>query len=193
MTRHLRMGIGIAAVLAVSLWLYTSARSSADDAAAREGSQRVHVMNFPDVQKIAGDVRIKDPLRFATLQAVRDVVVPPVAPKDTARLISGGTITVDGYTNVVLSLTGQTKGEVFRAGAVGALLLPDDETTNRAFDEKGQALFPLEVSASPITGSAAYFASPQPRFPLSFPRYKVWFYNTSDKTVTVSLFAYVTN
>jgi hypothetical protein len=154
---------------------------------------RVIVTNFPDTQKVSGEVAIKGPVRLAMPTALREITVAPVSPKDTTRLIAGGTLVTDGFSDMVLSMTGQIKGEVFRPGIVGAILVPDEEQVTRAFDEKGQIQFPLEVSAAGVSAASPYFASNQPRFNVAFPRYKVWFYNTSDKTVTVSLYAYLTN
>lgn len=186
MTRNLRIALLIAAA-ALGLFLFLPT-----GVAISQEVQQVVVRNFPNVQKIEGDVRIKDPVRFAKLEEVHEVAVPPVNPKDTARLISGGTIVTDGFGSVVLSLSGQTKGEVFRPGSVGAILIPDAEPMSRAFDEKGQVQFPMEVYAAGVSGASAYFASTQPKYPVAFSRYKVWFYNTSDKTVTVNLYAYLT-
>jgi hypothetical protein len=87
------------------------------------------------------------------------IMVPPVEPTETTRLVSAGTLTTDGYSNVVLSLYGQVKGSVTRAGRVGALLIPREQRIEEAFNELGQVHFSLEVSAPGITTNTAYFAS----------------------------------
>lgn len=154
--------------------------------------QQVYVMNWPKVQAIEGEVAIKGPIRQSVPFQLKDVVVPPVSPKDTQRLIQAGTITTDGFSNVVLSLSGQVRGELVKTGSVGAILLPDEEPIVRAFEERGEMQFPLEVVAGGVSAGSPYFASNQPRFPIGFPRYRVMFYNTSTKSVSVNLFAYLT-
>jgi hypothetical protein len=158
-----------------------------------QGIQQVLVTNFPDLQKVEGEVSVRGPIRQAAQVVLKDVIVPPVGPKDTQRLIMAGTIATDGFSQIVLSLAGQIKGEVVRPGTVGAILLPEEDAIVRAFDEKGEMQFPLEVTASSVPGGSPYFASNQPRFLVGFPRYRVLFYNTSAKTVSVNLYAYLTS
>ena len=43
------------------------------------------------------------------------------------------------------------------------------------------------------SAASPYFASTANRVLIGFPRYRTYFYNTSDKTVTVNLYAYLTN
>lgn len=158
-----------------------------------EETQRVIVTNFPELQQVAGTVSVEGPVRHSTLQRVKEILVPPVEPEETGRLIDGGVVTVDGFTSAVLSLNGQTKGKILRPGTVGAILIPDEESVIRAFEEEGQAQFPLKVSASVTSGATRSFASDPVRLTVGFPRYHVRLYNTTDKTVTVNLFAYLTN
>ncbi len=179
----------LVAVLAVALLLFALPAG----VAVSQEIQRVFVTNFPSTFPVEGTVAVRGPIRQAAMTPLREVVVPPVAPKETTRLIEGGVLTTDGFTNMVLSLSGQIKGEVVRAGSVGAILVPDEEPVVRAFDEKGQLQFSLEVTAAGVSGASPYFASNQPRLQVGFPRYRVYFFNTSDKTVTVNLFAYLTN
>jgi hypothetical protein len=153
----------------------------------------VFVTNFPKTFNISGTVSVDGPVKQAKLAALREVVVPPVNPKDTVRLIQGGIVESDGFAVMVLSLQGQVKGEVFRAGTAGVFLLPDEEPIVHAFEEKGLMQFATEVNAAGVSGAAPYFASTSSRTQVAFPRYRSYFYNTSDKTVTVNLYAYLTN
>ena len=155
--------------------------------------QRTFVTNFPQTQQVAGTVSIDGVVRHATLQRLKDIQVPPVGPRETTRLIQGGALVTDGFTAVVLGLAGQTRGRTLRAGTVGALLIPDEEPVTRAFEEEGLAQFPMEIKMSPVTGASLSFASAQERLTLGFPRYRVLFYNTTDKTATVNLYAYLTH
>jgi hypothetical protein len=160
---------------------------------ASDTVQRVVVTNFPDVQEIRGEVNIRGALKLSTMIPFKGIMVPPVEPTDTTRLIKAGTLTTDGHTSVVLSLYGLVKGEVARTGNVGAILLPREQAIRQAFDEMGKVHFGLEVTAPGITSESAYFSSAQPRYRIGFQSYDVLLYNTTDKTVTVDLYAYLTN
>jgi hypothetical protein len=154
---------------------------------------KVVVLNFPSTWRVEGEVAVKSPISHATMVALRDVQVAPVARKDTTRFVAAGTVTSEGFSSAVLSLTGQIKGEVAKPGQVGALLVPDEEPVIRALDEQGQLLLTMEVVADSVSGRMPYFASDQPRFQIAFGRYRVYLYNTTDKTAEVTLFAYLTN
>src|SRR5262245_50918102 len=114
--------------------------------AAAQEIQHVFVTNFPSLQRIAGTVSVDGPIRHASLVSMHEVRVPPVDPRETGRLIDAGLVSMDGFTSVVISLSGETQGKVVRSGAVGAILIPDEEKITAAFEENGQVQFPLEVS-----------------------------------------------
>lgn len=160
-------------------------------AAAEEEPQPVQVTNFPETQRVEGSVSIEGPLRQAALATVRDIEVPPVGPSDPRRMVSAGLLTTDGFGAVVLSLSGNTKGRAPKPGEVGVLLVPDEEPILRLLDEQGVVQFPLEVKA-PVALNTAYFSSSQERRVVGFPRYRILLYNTSDRLMTVDLFAYLT-
>ena len=153
----------------------------------------VIVTNFPKVFNVSGSVAIDGPVKQAKFAALRDITVSPVNPKETVRLIQGGIVESDGFTAMVLGLQGQIKGEVFRPGTVGVFLLPDEPSIVNAFEEKGLMQFSTEVNAPGVSAGSPYFASTANRVAIGFPRYRTYFYNTSDKTVTVNLYAYLTN
>jgi len=155
--------------------------------------QNVVVTNFPKVFNVSGTVSVDGPIRHSKFAALRDVVVSPVNPKDTVRLIQGGIVESDGFTGMVLGLQGQIKGEVFRSGTVGVFMLPDEESIVHAFEEKGVMQFATEVKAAGVSAASPYFASNASQVEVGFPRYRTYFYNTSDKTVTVNLYAYLTH
>lgn len=156
-------------------------------------AKRVAVTNFPETWKVKGEVSIKGPSPQAAMTMVQDILVAPVAPTETTRLTNGGVIDMDGFTGMVLHLAGQLRSQNAKPGAVGAILIPDVEVARRALDESGLLLFPIEIKASTGTGTPAYFTSEGLRAPVAFPRYRVLLYNTSDKSATVTLYAYLTN
>lgn len=161
-------------------------------AAAAAEIQKVFVTNFPDLQRVTGTVRVDVPIPVSSLRTITEVLVSPVAPEDTNHLIPGGTIDAGGFTEAVLSLVGQTKGDLGRSGRVGAILVPDEEPVLRVLEERGLLQFPFQVESSFVSKDTPYFASNQPRVTLAFPRYRVYFYNSTDKSVTVTLYAYLT-
>jgi hypothetical protein len=181
--------ITLITMLAAAALLLISPRSGS----AQQEIQNVAVTNFPPVQAVAGTVAVEGTVRHATMLRVKEVLITPVARETTTRLIDGGELTTDGFTSIVLALNGRVQGKPLQPGTVGAILIPDEESVLRAFDEESQMQFPLEIDAEVPAGSARSFASPQKRVTVAFPRYRVRFYNTSDRTVTANLFAYLTN
>ena len=185
MKKPLVVALFVAGILALVL-------SPPGSAIAQEISS-VFVTNFPKVFHVDGTVSVDGPVKQAKLAALREVVVPPVNPKETVRLIQGGIVESDGFDAMVLSLQGQIKGEVYRSGTVGVFLLPDEDPIVHAFEEKGIMQFATEISAAGVSGASPYFSSNSSRAQVAFPRYRSYLYNTSDKTVTVNLYAYLTN
>jgi hypothetical protein len=182
------VAIALLLVAAAALFVLTP-----HGAALAEEARSVFVTNFPDVFRIKGTVTVDGPVKQAKYSALREVVVPPINPKDTVRLIQGGIIESDGFSGMVVGLQGQTKGEVYRAGTVGVYLLPDEDAIVKVYEEKGQTPFAFELTVSGVSGASPYFASSGNRLSVGFPRYRTYFYNTSDKTVSVNLYAYLTN
>jgi hypothetical protein len=153
----------------------------------------VVITNWPKVWNVTGVVGIEGPLSHSRFVALREVTVPPVSPKDTMRMVQGGVVTTDGFTAMVLGLQGQIKGEIYRPGTVGVFLLPDEEPIVKVFEEKGMMPFATEIAVPGVSASSPYFSSTASHVEVGFQRYRTYFYNTSDKTVTVNLYAYLTN
>ena len=155
--------------------------------------QHVRVTNFPDPQRVEGTVTVKGPIRAAELVRFSDVTVSPVRPEDTTRLIHAGTLNGDGYGQVVLSLVAQARGTSQRPGSVGAILVPDEAPARQAFLEEGKPLVALRLDVQTEAGPPRFFGSRAPSQPLAFPRYQVFLYNTTDTTVTVTLYGYLSS
>lgn len=154
--------------------------------------QRVLVTNFPEVFRVEGEVTVRGPLQQTRAVAFRDVLVPPVSRADTTRLVQAGTLEADGFAWVVLGLAGQVKGEASRPGELGVVLVPDEDVADRALDEQGLLVFPLEAASQPVSGRPPYFAAAPVRLAVGFPRYRVMVYNNTDKSASVNVFAYLT-
>ena len=152
----------------------------------------VAVNNFPEVQKIEGSVTLAAPTPHSQFSRQLEVVVPPVPREESTSLIEGGTLAAEGFTGVTLSLQGTVKGTLGEAGQVGAVLVPDEEAFDRVFREQGLIQLPLEVFAVLARREIDTFSAQQ-QLPIGFPRYKIYFYNSTDKSVEVNLYAYLTN
>lgn len=151
----------------------------------------VMVTNFPDVQRVEGSVSIRDFVPHTHFVApARDTVVSPVQRSQTTDLIEGGVLVTDGFTRLTLSLAGLVKGNVGRPGRLGALLVPDVDIAQDALLEEEIYLFPVEVTAD-LTLTSTFVASDPVTVPVAFPRYRVYFYNTSDRAVGARLFSYL--
>jgi hypothetical protein len=159
--------------------------------AAASAIQEVFVTNWPRVQEVTGRLAIDGTVRLSTTEAKRDLIVSPAGRDDTTQWIEAGTLDTGGFGHVTLSLVGATKGEVGRTGTVGAILLPDVEFVLEAFHDRGETLFALEVAADGVGPATPFFASRQPRYPVGFSRYRVYLFNTTDKSTDVELHAHL--
>ncbi len=154
--------------------------------------QPVQVGNFPEVQEIKGTVSVAGTIQHGTIRRILDQTVPPgVAREDVDNLVEAGAVKTDGFTGVMLSLQGEIQGVLGEAGAVGALLVPDDEEILETFI-KGYIHFPVEVQSVLARREISVFSA-QAYLAVGFPRYKVFLYNATDKSVEVDLFMYLTN
>ena len=153
----------------------------------------VFVTNFPELQRVSGSVSVDGTIKHSNFEKIEEIVIPPIGPADPRKLIDGGTIATDGFTSLVLSLSGQPGGKAFQAGAVGVILTPEEEAITKVFKEEGKAQFSIEVEAAVEAGPTKSFTSEPTRMLIAFPAYRVWFYNTTQKSVKANLFVYLTN
>jgi len=158
-----------------------------------EEVQQVLVANFPDLQRITGTVSVEGTVRHGVAQPFKEITVTPANPSQIHRLTPGGTLVTDGFTSLVLGLSGHFRTSVSRTATIGVILLPEEEPILRAFEEDGKLNFPLEVKVATAAGPSPYFASIQEKLTIAFPRYRILFYNTSEHSVNVNLHVYLTN
>jgi hypothetical protein len=187
MSSRVRSSLGVFCALVILTFLLSPGRVLSEDV------QSVLVTNFPALQKVEGTVTVEGIVRHGTPRRYAEITVSPAKPSETRRLTPGGTLETDGYTSMVLGLSGQFKTSLPRPGDVGAILLPDEEAVLRAFYEDGKFQFTHEFKALAESGISPYFASEQVSFTIGFPRYRIFFYNTTDRTVGVNLYVYLTN
>ncbi len=160
---------------------------------AADEAQLVVVANFPEVQRIDGSVSIEGPLSNASLRRVGGAVVSPIGRGAALNLEAEGTVATDGFTAMVVSLVGEVRGDVDQSGNLGVVLVPDDDLIVRALRQDGTVLFPLEASVEIPADTSGWVSAKSTRFEIAFPSYRVYLYNTSDKSVSTTIFVYLTN
>lgn len=153
----------------------------------------VQVVNLPEVQTVDGKVTVGEPVPHSRFVRLERVIVAPVGRADTTSLESVGPVDLAGFTHVVLSLRGESQGRLGRDGAVGAILVPDQEPIARTLLEAGRFQFALEVEAMARREDRGYFASTSLRAPIAFPRYRVLLFNETDRSAEVDLYLYLTH
>ena len=152
---------------------------------AQSDVESVRVVNLPEIQQVDGTVRIGEPAPHTRLLTVKEAIVSPAGVAETTAFTSAGVVETAGFASAVLSLAGQVKSDYFGSGVVGAVLVPDTTVGRAAFEEEQELLFPLRVEAAVEPGGPAYFQSDQPQVRLAFPRYRVYFYNSTDRPAGV--------
>ncbi len=185
--------MAMATTMTVALLLAASPAPAQTELSRGDGVVPVAVTNFPDAMTVQGEIAVKGPIDQTDLATIPDVLVPPVQRGDTNHLVDAGVLTVTGFAAAVVTAVGEVKGDATRSGTVGVVLIPDEDRVMRAFHERGDFLLPLEVRAAGVGPGTAYFAAEPQRFTVAYPRYRVLLYNGSDKTVSVSVHAYLTN
>ena len=155
--------------------------------------EEVYVLNLPAVQQVQGEVSLSGPVPISTtkLLSLSEEVVPTVLRSETTSLVPGGLIVADGFRTAMISLAGLVRGQASSEGEVGAILLPDDNSILRLFRDEAQVLLELGVSVK-TEPENAYFSGSE-SVTLAFPRYRVFYYNTTDRAVSVRLYAYLAN
>ncbi|MEM7582144.1 MAG: hypothetical protein AAF560_02085 [Acidobacteriota bacterium] len=161
--------------------------------AGRAWSQQIAqvlVANFPEIQKIEGEIIA--PVPHHRMVRKLGVIVPPVARNDTGDLIAGGELAAAKFTGAMLSLQGSVRGTLGQAGNVGAILLPREEAIIEAFRKEELIQLAPEVTSVLARPEIEYFSS-QIYQDVAFPLYDIYFYNSTDKPVELNLYVYLTH
>ena len=153
----------------------------------------VHVDNWPDTHQVKGSVSVDGPISHTKFARKEAIVVPPSRRAEPAEMAQAGWIESGGFTTITLSLQGEVKSGSAGAGTVGVLLIPDEESIVRAFREARRLQFAIECVSNLKSGDPIYFNAEQVQQRLTFPRYKIFLYNTTNKTVEANLFMTYTN
>jgi hypothetical protein len=153
---------------------------------------RTFVVNLKDPHPIEGTVKIGEPIPHGAMRSLSEVVVAPSPRSDPALWTEAGAIDTDGFSSVVLSFQGQFRGNPGTPGTVGVVLVPEEGTVLRALSE-GEIHLVLEALAEGVPDGRSYFSGTRAGLAIAFPRYRVYLYNTTDRSASVNLFAYLTN
>lgn len=153
---------------------------------------RTFVVNLKDPHPIEGTVEVDAPVPHARLESMLNVVVGPSTRGEPNLWAEAGVLETNGFTSVVLSLLGQLRGTPAATGVVGLILIPDEEGIQQALVE-GEVHLALEALADPVPAGGLYFSGTRAALPIAFPRYRVFVYNTTDRSASVNVFAYLVN
>lgn len=153
---------------------------------------RTVVVNLKDPHPIEGDVNVSSPIPHSETASMIDVVVAPSSRDQTGLWTDVGSLDMTGFTSVVLSLQGQFRGSTSGSGTVAVVLVPDEENVLRALEE-GEVHLELEVTAEPAPPGALYFSGSSGDLPVGFSGYRVFLYNTTERSASVDVYAYLAN
>lgn len=184
-------GVGRFPVLAIIVATAVVATLSMGAAAVQKIAQ-TFVVNLETPHPVEGSVVVPEPVPHSDFVSVHDVVAAPAPPTDPSLWTEAGSIETKGFTSAVLSVHGQLRGNPGTAGAVVAVLVPDEENILRALSE-GEVHLSLEAAADPVPSGGLYFSGARGGLAVGFPRYRLFVYNTTDRSASVNVFVYVTN
>ena len=118
------------------------------------------------------------------------VFVPPVQRDDVGQLVDAGTISTDGFSELVFSIGGEFKENVPDHGTIGVLLIPDKDMFEHLLRSEAEFAFPLEIKTEIGKLQKAIFISEQQTARVAFPAYRVYLYNETPSAARVSVFIY---
>jgi hypothetical protein len=153
---------------------------------------RSYVVNLKDPHPVEGTVSVVVPIPHSGARSLADVIVSPAPRRETSLWTEAGTLETDGFTSAVLSFHGQFRGNPSAPGALGLVLVPEEKSIVQSFAE-GELHLALEAVADPVPDGRMYFSGSRGGLSLAFPRYRVYLYNTTDRSASVDVFAYLTH
>jgi len=165
--------------------------SSGSSGSSGDGeAEQVVVTNFPETQSITGTVAVERPVPTTRLVTTH-ALVSPGGPANVADLTEAGALDATGFAFATLSLAVDVQGSLAGPGQVGALLIPDQPDVLAALRSHGIQQFPLTVEAAVAPSPSGIHQSSPLAARLAFPRYRVFFYNTTPRTSEATLYVYL--
>lgn len=153
----------------------------------------VHVNNFPQTQQVKGSVSIEGTMSHSKYFKKEGVTVPQSRRTEPSELVPAGVIETEGFTSITLSMQGEVKSGSFGSGAIGVILIPDEEPIMRALRDAKRIQFPLEGVVNLKAGDSSFFESEQVQKSVAFPRYRIYLYNTLSRTAEANVYLYLTH
>jgi len=153
---------------------------------------RTFVVNLKDPHPVEGTVSVDQPIPHSATQSLLEVVVAPASRDEPSLWTEAGLLETDGFSSVVLSLHGQFRGNPSGPGVIGLILVPEEENILRALGE-GEVHLALDAVAETVPDRRLYFSGSRAGLAIAFPRYRVFLYNTTDRSAAVNIFAYLTH
>jgi len=150
----------------------------------------VQVVNFPATQQVKGSVSLDGMTKFISKERV---LVPPSQRAELAEMVDVGTIEMDGYSSLVISLYGEMRSDVFSPGTIGVLLIPQERSILRILRDAKRTIYPIEATANTKSGDSIYFESEQVQQRIAFSQYKIFIYNTTNKQAEANIYFYLSN
>jgi hypothetical protein len=150
----------------------------------------VQVNNFPATQQIKGSVSLEGTTKFI---AKESMVVPPSQRAEVTEMVDAGTIVMDGYSSLVISLQGEMRSNVFSSGTIGVLLVPYERSILRILRDVKRTIYPIESTANTKSGDSIYFESEQAQHRIAFSQYKIYLYNTTNKQAEANVYFFLSN
>ncbi len=153
----------------------------------------VNVKNFPETQQIKGSVSVDGTMSHSKYFKKEGLVVPTSRRNEPRELSFAGTVETEGFTSISVSLQGEIRSDSFVPGIIGVLLIPDEEPILRSLREAKRIQFPIESVARLKSGDPTFFDSEQVQQRIAFPRYRIYLYNTLNRSVEANVYLYLSN
>ncbi|HJV34726.1 hypothetical protein [Geomonas sp.] len=148
----------------------------------------VRVSNFPETQQVKGTVSIDGAAKSVKIQGI---LLTPSRRDELGELLHAGKLETEGYSSVSLYLQGEIKSTTFLPGAIGIMLIPDEEPILRAFKDVKRIEFPIEAACAIKSGDSEYFSCQLTDQRIGFARYRIFLYDTSNKSADVNAYLYL--
>jgi hypothetical protein len=153
----------------------------------------VHVDNFPETLQIKGSVSIEGPIKHSKYIKKEGLLVPISRRGELSEMFHGGIVEVEGFTSIEVNLQGEIKSSSFTSGSIGVLLVPDEEPVLRSLREAKRIQFPIEGVAEIKSGDSSFFSADQTYKRVTFPRYRLYLYNTLNKSAEANVYIHLSN
>jgi hypothetical protein len=153
----------------------------------------VRIKNFPETQRVGGSVSVDGIVSHGKGFKREGLLLQTSRRNEPSELLYAGVVDTDGFTSVSISLEGEVKSTNFVKGEIGVMLVPDEEPVLRVMRESKLVQFPIECVSPLKFGDSEYFSAQRNQQPIFFPRYRIYLYNTLNRSAETNVYLYLTN